>query len=264
VRQFTVEDITFDYNLRRLNMDGVHLNGNCHHGRIANLKGATNDDMVALNADDGSMYELSRGPITDIQIDGLWAESGYTGVRLLSAGSPVDRVRISNIFGTYRVHVVSFTNHDVHPGEASEIGDVVVDGIFCSKPLEPLGAEVPDYDAARFSCPLLWVESGTRVRNLLVQNLVRTEALEGAPPCLQVAAGAHVDHLSITSASVTNLAATPLDFLVNEGAIESLNLLNVDCRAVVDAPRSVVLRNAGTVGHRQITNTAAHNLAALQ
>lgn len=54
LRRFTIEDITFDYNMLRANMDGVHLHGNCHQGRIANLKGATNDDMVALNADDGS------------------------------------------------------------------------------------------------------------------------------------------------------------------------------------------------------------------
>jgi len=52
LRQFTIEDITFDYNLKRSNMDGVHVHGNSRWGRIANLKGTTNDDLVALNADE--------------------------------------------------------------------------------------------------------------------------------------------------------------------------------------------------------------------
>jgi polygalacturonase len=33
LRQFTIEDITFDYNLKRSNMDGVHVHGNSRWGR---------------------------------------------------------------------------------------------------------------------------------------------------------------------------------------------------------------------------------------
>ncbi len=117
--QFTIEDITFDYNLKRTNMDGIHIHGNSRHGRITNLKGTTNDDMVALNADDGGIFEMSRGPIEDIAVDGLWGKDGYTAVRLLSAGSPIRRIRLANIFGTFRYNVVSFTNHNVHPGSKS-------------------------------------------------------------------------------------------------------------------------------------------------
>ncbi|NLF68857.1 MAG: hypothetical protein GX575_07360 [Candidatus Anammoximicrobium sp.] len=46
LRQFTIEDITFDYNLKRSNMDGVHVHGNSRWGRIVNLKGTTNDDLA--------------------------------------------------------------------------------------------------------------------------------------------------------------------------------------------------------------------------
>ena len=42
--EFTIEDITFDHNLKRSNMDGIHVHGNSRHGRITNLKGVTNDD----------------------------------------------------------------------------------------------------------------------------------------------------------------------------------------------------------------------------
>ena len=64
VSYFTIENITFDYNKGNpyaINMDGFHLNGNCHFGTIRNLKGACYDDLVALNAHEGS-----KGPITNI------------------------------------------------------------------------------------------------------------------------------------------------------------------------------------------------------
>ena len=57
VSDFTIEDITFDYNQGNpspINMDGIHCNGNCHRGVIRNLKGACYDDMIALNAHEGS------------------------------------------------------------------------------------------------------------------------------------------------------------------------------------------------------------------
>ena len=50
----------------------------------------TNDDMVALNADDGSPSEyviqqgMVQGPIHDITIEHLRGESVYTFVRMLS------------------------------------------------------------------------------------------------------------------------------------------------------------------------------------
>ena len=106
LENFTIEDITFDYthcNPIFLNMDGVHIHGPSRFGRIANLKGATHDDMVALNADDGHAAAISCGPIEDISIDGLYAENGFTGVRLLSMKSPVRRIRITNVFGSFQV-----------------------------------------------------------------------------------------------------------------------------------------------------------------
>nr|MCU0876021.1 glycoside hydrolase family 28 protein [Pirellulaceae bacterium] len=129
LEEFTIEDIAFDHNLKRTNMDGIHVHGNSRHGRITNLKGATNDDLVALNADDGGIFEMSRGPIEDVVVDGVWAKDGYTGVRLLSAGSPIRRIRLAKIFGSYRYNVVSFTNHKVHPGTASTFEDISIHGL---------------------------------------------------------------------------------------------------------------------------------------
>ena len=63
---------------------GIHPDGNCHYGVIRNLKGAYRDDLVALNADEGS-----AGPITDIEIDGLFAEECHSA----QAYTPIGRAR---------------------------------------------------------------------------------------------------------------------------------------------------------------------------
>ena len=60
---FTVENITFDFNYGNpcaCNMDGIHLDGNCHFGVIKNLQGACYDDLVALNAHEGSAGDITN------------------------------------------------------------------------------------------------------------------------------------------------------------------------------------------------------------
>ena len=50
---FLVDDLAFDYttcNPIFLNMDGVHLDGWCHHGKISNLRGTCFDDIVIRDA----------------------------------------------------------------------------------------------------------------------------------------------------------------------------------------------------------------------
>lgn len=260
LRRFTIEDITFDYNLLRLNMDGVHLHGNCHQGRIVNLKGTTNDDLVALNADDGTMFEMSRGSITDVQIDGIWSENGYTAVRLLSAGSPIRRVRISNIYGSFRYYVTSFGNYTLHPGERSEISEVVIDGVYCAKPTEPLTRPLDSDEWGRHNCPLFWVESRTHVVNLHLANILRRESLENAPPTIFVSSESAVEHLGIRDVSVTNQAGTPLDFLVNNGTISALQLANVYLKAEGGKPRGHALVNGKTINGVQLGNCVAVNM----
>lgn len=131
---FTVENVSFDYNLKRPNMDGIHIDGPARYGCVRNLFGSTNDDMVALNCDDGYACEVSRGgEIRDVLIDGLFADNGYTAVRLLSCGHMLENVIIRNIFGKYRFNVVSFTHHNVHADPLRVFKNVLIDGVFAGK-----------------------------------------------------------------------------------------------------------------------------------
>lgn len=255
LRRFTIEDITFDYNLQRGNMDGIHVHGNSHQGRIANLKGTTNDDLVALNADDASMFEMSRGPITDIAVDGIWSEDGYTAVRLLSAGSPLRRIALTNIFGTYRYNVVSFTNHKVHPGSSSTFEDIMIAGVFASKSGKGMAPAAGGRIAPALSP--IWIDAPAVVSNLTIRDYHRTEADLPADD-IYIEPGATVHSLMLSDSTLVHRCSSALNMLHNRGTIGSLALANVHARSELLNSGGYVMRNAGTIGHIQNTGVSVH------
>ncbi|MFP3905170.1 MAG: glycosyl hydrolase family 28-related protein, partial [Armatimonadota bacterium] len=118
VQDFRVEDIRFDNTIIRPNQDGVHVGGFSHRGVIRKLRAltpkTTNDDMVALNADDDVERVLNlgmkRGPITDIEVEGLYGDDVYTFVRLLSVDALIEEITISEVHGGCRYHAVNMGN----------------------------------------------------------------------------------------------------------------------------------------------------------
>ena len=127
---FTIEDITFDFNYGNpdaLNMDGIHLDGHCHYGYIRNLKGACYDDLVALNACEGY-----AGPITNIEIDGIFAEDCHSAVRLLALTENVSNIHISNIYGSYYQYCVTLSKYyrveKIKPYDA-----ITIEHVYASK-----------------------------------------------------------------------------------------------------------------------------------
>jgi hypothetical protein len=256
--EFTIEDITFDHNLKRTNMDGIHVHGNSRHGRITNLKGATNDDLVALNADDGGIYEMSRGPIEDVAVDGVWATDGYTGVRLLSAGSPVRRIQLANIFGTYRYNAVSFTNHKVHPGTESTFEDISITGLFCGKSAS--GMKVDPSEPGISKLALIWIDAPAVVSGLTMADIHRTESAWPAAT-LFVEPGATIKSLQLTQATIFNRTPGPLDLLVNRGTIEHLSLSQVILEASKGPARGAVIRDEGSIHRKDLQQVSAVNAA---
>ena len=168
---FTVENIDFDFNFGNpiaVNMDGIHLNGSCHHAVIRNLKGACYDDLVALNA-----YEGSAGDISHIQIDGIFAENCHSAVRLLTVEQKLSHVEISNVHGTYYQYCIGFTKY--YPGETTGCFDAVtLRNIHAAKatrlPIQQAHMEDPNYHF-----PLIWVQEETVVKSLSVRELHRRE-----------------------------------------------------------------------------------------
>ncbi len=219
VSYFTIEDITFDYNLGNpapINMDGVHFNGNCHFGTIRNLKGACYDDLVALNAHEGS-----RGPITNIEIDGLFAETCHSAVRLLTVYDDIENIRISNVYGTYYQYCIGLTKF--YPGETSGKFDAItLDGIYASK-ASKYGI-YPWSDS--FVFPYIFIQGATYCKNVTIKNLHRKERCIPVET-ICVGSGATVENFVIDNAVTENFTGEAMPFLSNNGNISKLSMKNI-------------------------------------
>lgn len=219
VSYFTVENIVFDFNTGNpwaVNMDGIHLNGNCHFGTIRNLKGACYDDLVALNADEGTC-----GPITNIDIDGIFAEGCHSAVRLLSVHACVEHIHIHNVFGTYFQYCIGVTKY--YPQETAAFYDgLSFDNIFASK-AERLTVYKKD---GSYVYPLLWIEDNLIVKNISITNVYRTEKITSIPT-IYVGKNTIVETMALHNISCENLTGEPMPLFDNHGTVEKLFYSNL-------------------------------------
>ena len=112
---FTIENISFVSDNYGVNQDGLHFNGEVRHGKVKNIRalsyGQTNDDLIALNADDSmervENFGMVRGDIEDIDFEDLFAENCHTVIRILSTTAVIRNIRIKNVYGGYRCFAVN-------------------------------------------------------------------------------------------------------------------------------------------------------------
>ena len=224
---FTVENIHLDYNCKKRNMDGVHITGPARFGRILNIHGIANDDQVALTADATTLTEITRGPIEDILIDGVYGENTYTGVRLLSSGNPVRNITIRNLHGTCRYNAISFTHHDQHPGAPSLIENIHISDVFMSK---PSGYDHNDgcfhfacEEKMAVSCPLIEFFAGTENKNIRIENICRRETRnEVDAPLIYIQKHAKVENLSLGFMSQSFPDGRDVPMLIDRNKQEAL------------------------------------------
>ena len=241
---FTVEDITFDFtkwNPKPINMDGIHLDGGCRHGRIANLRGRCFDDMVALNANDGicSAYE---GEISDIDIDGLHAERTHRGVRILSTGAPVRNVTVRNVrISTYR-NLVALTHFFSERKTRGIFDNIAIrdSNVSAAPQPEELGGKWRSW-------PMVWVETGCDVGQLVIDNVCRRETYSAEDPTVGVEPGARIEKLVIRNCRQVNEAPGDLVFLSQRGDVGTVELGSVSMRSAKGAGPCVLRRDVDDV-----------------
>jgi len=214
---FTVENITFDFNYGNpiaSNMDGIHLNGNCHYGVIRNLKGACYDDLVALNAHEGS-----GGDITNIRIDGIFAENCHSAVRLLTVNHRIAHIDIANVYGTYYQYCIGFTKF--YPGETTGYFDAItLQNLHVAKSFR-LPIQEAHMEDKSYHFPLIWIQEDTVVKSLSIRDLHRRE-YENPVDTIHVGENAVVDLLTIEGLTVENYTDSHCNKLVSMGRIGTL------------------------------------------
>ena len=219
VENFTVENIDFDFNYGNpvpVNMDGIHLNGNCHYGVIRNLKGACYDDTVALNSDEGS-----DGPITNVEVSGIWAEDCHSAVRLLTGRNIVENIHIHDIYGSYFQYCVGFTKQ-ADRDFTGEFAHISIDRIFAAK--APRHSIYQKDGMGIFA--LFFIERTTKIRDLSISEFYRTEA-ENPFPAIDVEPEAIVDALYLTRIATTNQTGQVMPLMRNNGTIGVFSAKNL-------------------------------------
>ncbi len=219
VSYFTVENIVFDFNEGNpypVNMDGVHLNGNCHFGMIRNIKGTTYDDMIALNADEGS-----NGPITNIDIDGLYADRCQTFIRLLTRENVVENIHIHNLYGTCFMYGIGITKW--YSGETlGYYNNLVFDNLYIKKGESVFHPDYPRWGIDTFA--MISAESETVVKSLHIADMYRDETLLGTPT-IEIQEGCVIENLSMDNCCDNSEMNFPM--VLNKGRVKELHQRNV-------------------------------------
>ena len=217
VSYFTVENITFDFNYGNplaACMDGIHLVGNCHFGFIHNLKGACYDDLVAINADEGSV-----GPITNIRVSGIYAEDCHSAVRFLSCKSRIENVHISDIYGTYFQYCVGISKYYKEGKFDGYYDAITIDHVYASKAVRKA---VYNKTEKSYVFPIIWVEGGLEIHDLKITDVYRREKITPVET-IKISKGARIDTLILDNLSSENQTeAYEIAMLVNEGEVKNL------------------------------------------
>ena len=232
---FTIENIVFDFNYGNpiaSNMDGIHLNGNCHYGVLRNLQGACYDDFVALNAHEGS-----SGDISHIEIDGLFAENCHSAVRLLAVNQNISHITISNVFGTYYQYCIGITKY--YPGETTGCFDAIsLTNIHASKS-ERLPIQEAHMGDKSYHFPLIWMQKGTVVNALSIDHLHRREFVNPIDT-VRIDEGATVNLMTVNDLTLENHTDVECAKFVNRGTVRVLHCIGL---------REDEIQNSGVIEH---------------
>lgn len=226
VVDFTIDDITFDYdsfNPVRACLDGIHFDGGCRFGRVTNLKGACWDDLLAFNSNDTDHTDAEGEPISDITVDGIYAEGCHSAVRLLSTGGDVRNITLRNIHGTFYRYAVGLTHFFAWTNRPrGRFDNITIENCSVAKCVQPSNciAKLSPMEVIR-------IEGRLDVGNVRISNLTRVEEAVPEVPTIGIGRGATVRNLVIRDCTQINKTGRKMEFLRNEGKVAKLVEENV-------------------------------------
>ena len=184
VEDFLIENIDFSSDEFAYNQDGIHFGGNVRHGVVRNIRaltrGQTNDDMIALNADDCvervENFDLSRDAIEDITFENIYAENCYTVVRLLSVTAPIRNIVFRNVYAGYRNYVINadgarycrtpLFKEDEYPVGVGYISNFVMENVV----VHPVSENIENKNVAALSDPTYAIRIESLCQNFTIKN----------------------------------------------------------------------------------------------
>ncbi len=200
LHRFVIENISFLSDKPGHNQDGLHFGGDVKHGTVKNIRalsdGQTNDDMIALNADDSIVRvenrDLVRDAIEDITFENIFASNCHTIIRMLSVTAPIRNIRIRHVWGGFRCYAINadaarycrtplFAETD-YPDGVGAIQDVVIEDFTCSttlaKPMSEAAIAVESQMSGFAIRAFRYRDDSGRCPALMVRNLcdMRIEA----------------------------------------------------------------------------------------
>lgn len=185
---FLIEHITMGARRLAFNQDGLHFGGECRNGIVRDIEatdGETNDDLIALNADDSlerlENRGLVRGPIENIEISDIRAKDCYTFARLASVTNPIRNIRFCNISCGCRMYAVNmdgarYCRTPLFKEEEMPEGSGLIENVsfenfhVYATAVSRSGSE---------PMPLICAE--TQCRNFTIRNFSRDDALDVRP-----------------------------------------------------------------------------------
>lgn len=176
VDTFHIENIELGAEKLSYNQDGLHFGGGCRNGVVRNIRcldNETNDDLIALNADDSIVRlenrDLTRDDIENILFENIFADNCYTFTRMLSVTHSIRNITFRNIHCGCRVHAINMDaarycrtplfKEEEFPDGCGNIENIIIEGmhVYASE--------------AGASQPLIVAE--TRCKNFCIKDFKR-------------------------------------------------------------------------------------------
>lgn len=219
------------------NQDGLHINGPSRNIDIRNIWGRTNDDHVAINADDGYLgVNWSQGQITNVVIDGVKSDTSLNIVRLLSANSLIDNVSVKNIQGYAKDNAIAVSAFDFGPGN---FGSLDINGVNVQK--------VDAFTNVENVFTGLIVVSDS-IRSISVRNVKRGVATD-VWPTVKVWRGSKIGSLLIDGVSSFHGNHAIADIRIYPSRIQTLTIKNHTISSGLSSQGIAVQLDSSNIGN---------------
>jgi hypothetical protein len=254
----TCENIYCDNYDDTYNHDGLHFNGPGRWLHVSNLRGYVDDDLLALNANDGtsqsdgsgSAYVPYGGPgdITDVVVDGVALMGGHSGIRLLSSQNRLDRIQIRGVTGSASRQAIiidsySEGNWRIGPPGPGNMGSILIDGVDAV------------LNGSGYKQCLIWVQAN--VETLRLKNVSRND-FSFALPTLKIGVEAVIGQLIMegwTSIPALLNSGNAASQITNAGRIASWQILGSNFARTDGAASGSPIINTGVVRQFQVADT---------